>query len=307
MTGFFRIILILCFSYGFAVSVHAREIAFTFDDAPTPDSVIMSGAERTDKLIKALKKASMSDALFFIKAGYIDENTKTRLEQYTRAGFHLANHSYSHRSANEISADEYLTDVYQAKLLLDKFDNLLPYYRPPYLHYGKTLVAVKQLHTSLSDMGYRDGYVTVDNFDWYINALLVKAVEQGHTIDYAAASRFYVETLYQAIEFYDELAVETLGRSPKHVLLLHENDAAALFVGDLIDFLRDKGWKIISPQKAYQDAIAADFPATAFQKQGRVAAMAAAKGVDETKLRHASENTELLDKLFEQAKIIGEK
>lgn len=306
MSGFFRIISTLCLTYSVAYTAQAREIALTFDDAPTPDSVMMSGDERTDKLIKALKNTSVPDALFFIKAEHIDEKTKTRLQQYTRAGFHLANHSYSHRSANSISADDYLADVYRAKLLLSEFDHLLPFHRPPYLHYGNTATAAAKYQAALIDMGYQDGYVTIDNFDWYINALLVKAVEQGHTIDYAAASRFYVETLYQAIEFYDELAVEALGRSPKHVLLLHENDAAALFVGDLIDFLRKKNWKIISPQEAYQDAIATNFPATEFHKQGRIAAMAYVKGIAEDKLRHASENSGYLDRKFEQAKIVTE-
>src|SRR5690606_2491461 len=98
---FVRIILIMSVSVGLTSAAQAREIALTFDDAPTPDSAIMSGDERTNKLIKALKYASVRDALFFIKADYIDEKTKTRLEKYTRAGFHLANHSYSHRSANK--------------------------------------------------------------------------------------------------------------------------------------------------------------------------------------------------------------
>ena len=42
----------------------AREIALTFDDAPTPDSALMTGRERTTKLIAALKKSQVRDALF---------------------------------------------------------------------------------------------------------------------------------------------------------------------------------------------------------------------------------------------------
>lgn len=297
---------ILIVTLAFVQAAVAREIALTFDDAPTPDSVIMTGAERTTKLIAALTAASVPDALFFVKADYIDEQTDKRLKQYTQAGFHLANHSYSHRSANEISADDYLGDVYRAKILLDEFDKNLPFHRFPYLHYGKTLPVIERHQTLLEEVGYKDGYVTIDNFDWYINALLVKAAEEGRALDYSQASRFYVETLYQAIEFYDELAVKAIGRSPKHILLLHENDAAALFIGDLVNFLRKNGWKIISPQEAYQDPIAAEFPAVSFQKQGRIAAIAHAKGFPEAELRHPSENTEYLDKQFEDARIVSE-
>jgi peptidoglycan/xylan/chitin deacetylase (PgdA/CDA1 family) len=283
---------------------YAREIVLTFDDAPTPDSALMTGQERTKRLIDALTAAKVPDALFFVKAGHINGDTKKRLNQYVAAGFHLANHSYSHKSASELGTLDYPADVYKAHLLLKPFGNVLPYHRFPYLHYGKDLPAIVSLQQSLTDLGYKDGYVTVDNFDWYISSLLTKAAEEKKTIDYGKARKFYVETLYQSIEFYDAIAQKSLGRSPQHVLLLHENDAAALFVGDLIAHLRAKGWKIISPQQAYQDPIARNFPNITFHKQGRVAAIANSKGVPESELRHPSENTEYLDRAFADAKVV---
>ena len=228
----------------------AREIAITFDDAPTPDSALMTGMERTTKLIAALQKANVPDALFYVKADYINPQTAARLEQYTQAGFHLANHSFSHVSANELGVDAYAVDAYKAHLQLKSFDNVVMYHRFPYLHYGKELASINKLQQLLAELGYKDGYVTIDNFDWYINALLVKAAEEGKSIDYERARDFYVSTLYDNIEFYDALAKKSLGRSPRHVLLLHENDAAALFVADLVKHLRNKGWKIISSQRA---------------------------------------------------------
>jgi len=282
----------------------AREIAFTFDDAPTPDSALMTGQERTQRLIDVLIAAKIPDALFFVKADYINSDTQKRLEQYGAAGFHLANHSYSHKSASELGILDYAADVYKAHLLLKPFNSFLPYHRFPYLHYGKDVAAISSLQQSLTELGYKDGYVTVDNFDWYISSLLTKAAEEKKTIDYEKARKFYVEMLYASIEFYDAIAQKSLGRSPQHVMLLHENDAAALFVGDLIAHLRAKGWKIISPQQAYQDPIARNFPNIVFHKQGRVAAIANSKGVPEAELRHPSENAEYIDKAFTAAKIV---
>lgn len=282
----------------------AREIAFTFDDAPTPDSALMTGKERTKRLIDVLVAAKVPDALFFVKADYINRDTQKRLEQYAAAGFHLANHSYSHKSASELGTLDYPTDVYKAHLLLKPLKNFLPYHRFPYLHYGKDVAAITSLQQSLTELGYKDGYVTIDNFDWYISSLLTKAAEEKKTIDYDKARKLYVEMLYEAIEFYDAIAKKSLGRSPQHVMLLHENDAAALFVGDLIAHLRSNGWKIISPQQAYQDPIARNFPNVAFHKQGRVAAIANSKGVPESELRHVSENTEYIDKAFSKVGVI---
>lgn len=296
--------LLFAFSLFITSVAGAREIALTFDDAPTPDSALMTGQERTKRIIDALTAAKVPDALFFVKADYINDDTHKRLNQYVAAGFHLANHSYSHKSASELGTLDYPADVYKAHLLLKPFESVLPYHRFPYLHYGKDLPAIISLQQSLTDLGYKDGYVTIDNFDWYISSLLTKAAEEKQTIDYDKARKFYIETLYESIEFYDAIAKKSLGRSPQHVMLLHENDAAALFVGDLIAHLRAKGWKIISPQQAYQDPIARNFPNITFHKQGRVAAIANSKGVPESELRHPSENAEYIDKAFTEAKVV---
>lgn len=56
------------------------------------------------------------------------------------------------------------------------------------------------------ELGYRDGYVTIDNFDWYISSLISKAAEEKKTIDYEKARDFYVTNLYESIEFYDAIA-----------------------------------------------------------------------------------------------------
>jgi len=102
--------------------------------------------------------------------------------------------------------------------------------------------------------------------------------------------------LLNNIEFYDDIAVSTLGRSPKHVLLLHENEIAALFIGDLIDRIRAKGWKIISPTEAYTDPIAEMYdPSYVLTGQGRVAAIAHSKGISESRLKNQNEDQSYLD------------
>ncbi|HTF98522.1 MAG TPA: polysaccharide deacetylase family protein [Cellvibrio sp.] len=299
-------IVLLCLSVVPMLSA-AREIALTFDDAPTPDSAMMTGVERTQKIIAALQQAKVSDALFFVKADYIDQQTAARIKQYTDAGFHLASHSFTHQSANQLGANAYAIDAYKAHLALKPFDGVLGFHRFPYLHYGKDLTDINQLQGLLTELGYKDGYVTIDNFDWYISALITKAAEEKKSIDYDKARDFYVNSLYASIEFYDSIAKKSLHRSPRHVLLLHENDAAALFVGDLIQHLRNRGWKIISPQQAYKDAIAKEFPQVVFHKQGRVAAIANSKGVPESELRHPSENENYINQAFAAAGIVETK
>lgn len=281
-------------------SVTSAEIALTFDDAPTGDSIIMTGAARTNKIAKALRDASVPDALFFVKTDAISAKSKTRLHQYVGDGYHLANHSHSHISANKISVNEYLQDVYSAHLRLKPFDNVLPFHRFPYLHYGGSRGSIDDIQVLLAELNYKNGYVTVDNYDWYMNAILLKATKEGKTIDYEKFGEVYVNVIWQAIEFYDNIAKRSLGRSPKHVLLLHENDTSAIYLSRLIEHIKAKGWTIISPQEAYQDPIADVFPKGIFHKQGRVAALAHEAGVAIKKLRHPAENEQYLDVLFEK-------
>lgn len=283
--------------------LRAGEIAITFDDAPRPDTALFSGVERTQRLIESLQSANVSEAMFFVTASNINQANKTRLSLYSEAGYQLASHSFAHLSANQINAEDFIQDFDQAHQVLSNYPSYQYYFRYPFLHKGDTLNKQKTILKHIQDSGYEVGYVTIDNYDWYMDSLLQQAIQQGKTVDYEKLGDLYVETLWQAVQFYDELAVETLGRSPKHVLLLHENDLAALYIDDLVNILQTRGWKIISPQLAFEDAIAT-LPANTFLgSQGRIATLTKAKGVPEDKLRHKTENQNYLNALFEKASV----
>jgi hypothetical protein len=83
----------------------------------------------------------------------------------------------------------------------------------------------------------------------HINGAVAKAIKSNTKINYNELKKFYLEHIWNSIQFYDNIGRQVLSRSPKHVLLLHENDLATLFLGDLIQFLKDKGWKIIPRKK----------------------------------------------------------
>lgn len=302
--SFFFVLSSLFFT---SYQAQAGEIALSFDDAPTADSALMTGSERTHKIISALKSREISDVLMFVTTGNIRAEDKIRLNQYTAAGFHLGNHSHLHQSANKLSLKEFSKDLQQAKALLAGYDNTLALYRFPYLHYGEHHEAITARQKVLEQTGYANGYVTVDTFDWYISAALNAAKEKDLQINFARAQEIYVEEIWNAIVFYDKIAQKVLGRSPKHILLLHENDSSAMFLSALIDRIRQEGWKIIPPQEAYQDPIANAFPETDFHKQGRVAAIAHAKGLKSNELRHVSESTEYIDKRFKEEGVIKQK
>jgi peptidoglycan/xylan/chitin deacetylase (PgdA/CDA1 family) len=276
----------------------AREIAITFDDAPTNDSATFTGEERTKRLIAALKAAGIEQAAFFCVPRAKPTSDLTRLRAYAAAGHIIANHSDTHRNLRNLPADEYLADIAAADRALKGFPNFRPWFRFPFLAEGETREKRDAVRAGLRAMNYAQGYVTVDNYDWYLNALANNAKKAGQNVDEAALRDLYVEVLTEAVEFYDAIAVKALGRSPHHVLLLHENDLAALFVADLAAELRKRGWTIVGADAAYADPIAGIEPDTLFLNQGRVAAIARTKGAKPIDLVHVNEDEAALEALF---------
>lgn len=281
------------------------EIAFTFDDAPRSSKEMLTADERTQMLIKNLKAAKIPDVVFFIKTSNINNESNRRLKSYIQAGYHFANHSHSHFDSHKVDVEAYVQDIKKAHDILSGFANFLPYYRYPLLHEGKTRETRDKINKYLIELGYMNGYVTVDNYDWYMDTMLQRAVKEGRKINFQTLKKAYVDSLWESISFYDSISRQVLGRSVKHVLLLHENDMAALFVGDLAAHIRNNGWKIISPSEAYSDPISKMIPDVLFNNQGRVAAIAREKGYKGRQLVHESEDVEYLEELFEKRGVFG--
>ncbi len=288
------VFLVLFSTSGFSAE---KRIAITFDDAPRASSLAMSGEQRTQLLIKALAKANVTGAMFFATTSHLEaegESGHKRLENYVEAGHVLGNHSHAHQSANRLSADEFLADIRRADETLSKFEGYHPLMRFPYLHEGDTREKRDVIRQGLQQQGLRQGYVTIDNYDWYLQALLDESLAGNRKFDVDAWRNIYVDVLMAAIQKYDEIAMRALGRSPAHVLLLHENDLAALFVDDLVAALNAEGWEVISTLEAYEDPLFEQLPDTLFLGQGRVAAIAEAQGMPRVNLRHYMEDEAVL-------------
>jgi peptidoglycan-N-acetylglucosamine deacetylase len=286
------------------VSSFSQEIALTFDDAPTPDVALFNGDERTDRIIKHLA-AKKTQAAFFVVTANINEQSKNRLQRYIDSNHLIANHTHSHRWIHQIGTKQYIADLQKADSTLKNFKNFTSWFRYPFLDEGRTRPVRDSIRAALTELKLTNGYVTIDNYDWYINGLLSKAKRAGKQIDFTKLKEVYLDHIWTSIQFYDNIAKNTIGRSPKHVLLLHENDLSALFLTDLIDLLQQKGWKIISPTEAYTDPISTSIPDVLFNGQGRIGALAKEKGVAGKDLVQQSEDEEFLDALVASKNIFN--
>ena len=242
-----------------------KRIALTFDDVPREKGAFLTPDERTDMLIAALKKAGVEQAAFFVTTGNLETpdgaGGEARIAKYAAAGHVIANHSYSHSHLTKMTADAYLADLDRASAWLKGRAGYRPWFRFPYLNEGGSDKAKRDaVRAGLASRGLRNGYVTADGSDWNLEALTQQAAREGKAMDMKALRKLYVATQMSAVEYHERLAQMTLGRSPAHVMLLHETDLAAMFLPDFVRELRANGWTIITADEAYADPINTAMP-----------------------------------------------
>ncbi|MGE4234119.1 MAG: polysaccharide deacetylase family protein [Bacteriovoracia bacterium] len=264
--------LIVLLVFG-AVDGLAKEIALTFDDAPTETTSHFETFARTDALIKKLRTLNVPQVMIFANACKREDSASVirQLKQYKDNAHLIANHSCSHPRLDTAGFDVYARDVKQGDVLLTSLFSGQKYFRYPYLNEGTDEKLRDQMREWLIENQYRNGMVSVDNDDYFFSFKINQAKQQGKKIDYEAVRQLFLNHMLGAVDFYDDLALKTIGRSPKHVMLLHEMDATVMFIDSLVEELRKRGWTIISPEQAYKDPLYLEAPRNTYAGNGILA------------------------------------
>lgn len=241
----------------------------------------MTGMQRAQMLVGKLKESQVGPVAFFCNSPSRTADGVQRLKYFADQGHIIANHSATHPSANKVSVKEFTAEIAKAHAELSDFPNFRKWFRFPYLHEGEAggPEKVTAIRKYLKDSGYMNGYVTVDTQEWYMDDLLGRAIAAGKKFNQEKLCAVYKDIMSEEAQFYDDMSVKALGRSVRHVMLLHETDLNALCMSEVVDGLRANGWKIISPDRAYLDPIAKQEPrADGKMNQGRVFALARESG-----------------------------
>lgn len=219
---------------------------------------------------------------------------------YASAGHIIANHSHTHPNFNETSGQDYIDDFKKADILLSRLPNFERWFRFPYLREGDQSIKRDGMRKSLAETGYTNAYITLNNYDFYMDDQFQREIKKNSKLDLAKLRSFYVSTLLSAVEYYNGMAMKHLGRSPKHVILLHETDLNALFIADFVSALEASGWKVISPREAYKDEISNYATTSLFKSNpGRIGEIARDNGQKEG-LWHETCNEDYLEREFKK-------
>ncbi|MEO5866278.1 MAG: polysaccharide deacetylase family protein [Sphingomonas sp.] len=236
----------------------AKLIALTFDDAPRAPGAFYTKDERARLLVAGLREAGVEQAAFFLNPGRIakGDGAAERIAAYAAAGHVLADHSFSHRDLSSQSPAAFLADIDQAEAWLRGRPGYRPWFRFPGLNQGgRDMGKRRVVLAGLAARGLFVAPVTIDGSDWNMERLALDAAKAGKPIDDAALRDLYVETMVRSADFGDALMRRAIGRSPAHVILLHETDLAARYIVPLVEALRRDRWRIVTADDAFADPI----------------------------------------------------
>jgi len=298
--------LLLSFSQAKDTQATKRQrpkISFSFDDGSTSDIGAYKLETWNEMLLANLKKHHLKAILFSMGKNKNTEKGKYVLSSWDNAGHLIANHTMNHPNFNskKISLNDFELELLRNDSIIKTYKNYFPYFRFPYLKEGDTKDKIDGFRDFLKQKNYKIGHVSIDASDWYIESRLVKRLQENPKADISGFRDYYKKHLLNRALFYDSLAFQLTNRQINHVILLHHNLAAALFLGDLIQYFKDNGWEVMDADKAYQDKIYKDVPHTIPAGESLIWALAKQSGKFERVLRYPAEDGDyeepMMDKL----------
>lgn len=234
-----------------------REIAITIDDLPfvgfcgNNTAKLKRQEERFMKILQTLTDNQIP-ATGFIIAGAIEKGQWEWLERFRNSGMSLGNHTYSHKSLNNMPASKYIDDVDRADKILAPLFTEKKYFRFPYLAEGKG-DKKKQVYHYLSKNSYTIAPVTIDTKDFLFNQQLYAIPYRLRSQNLPRMKQRYLAYIEKQTRFAEKQDLAE-GRPSKHILLLHANLLNSYFLSDVIDFYKQRNYRFITLEEALSES-----------------------------------------------------
>lgn len=270
------------------------QLSITIDDPNTVSTGNMTWMAKDDAILEALDNYGIKAALFVCGKRIDNAEGKVLLSRWNEKGHMICNHSYSHSyfHSQKISLDVFESDFLRCDSIINNYSGYSRFFRYPYLKEGDTPEKRDGFRKFMSEQNYKNGYVTIDASDWYIDSRAVDTLKANPGLDLTPYKEYYISHIYNRAMFYDSLAVKLTGRHIKHTLLLHHNFINASFLGELLIHFKKNGWELINASDAFNDEVFSQQPDILPAGESLVWAMAKETGMYESMLRYPGEDSE---------------
>ncbi len=181
--------------------------------------------------------------------GAIEKGQWAFIEEFRNAGLMIGNHTYSHRSLNQMGADKYIADVARAEKVLAPVLTEPKYFRYPYLAEGnkKTKPIVLEY---LAANHYTVAPVTIDSKDFQFNEQLYKVPYHSRESYVSKLKPRYLAYIWQQTLRAEK---QSNGQPVKQILLIHANLLNSYALNDIILMYKKNGYKFISLTEALKN------------------------------------------------------
>lgn len=256
--------LIVLLAGAVCAQLPARKIAITIDDLPVVSTrQDIETRRRITKQILSHVKADKIPVIGFVNEnklytdGKLDERQTDMLKMWLDAGQELGNHTYSHRSLNNIPLADFESEILLGekvtKGLLAERGKDIRFLRHPYLHTGLTMEIKAGLDEFLAQHGYRIAPITFDNGDYIFARAWDNANDRRQLKLRKRISDAYIPYMRAKLEYWERQSTRLLGRQVSQTLLIHANITTAEHLGELVRMFRKKGYEIVSLEEALRD------------------------------------------------------
>ena len=272
------------------------KISFTFDDGVTTDILSYKFEDWNKMILTTLEKKNLKSAFFVTGSNKLDDKGKYLLKSWVSGGHLIANHTFTHPYFNnqKLTVADFEEELLKTEEVISNYETFTKLFRFPYLKEGDTKEKIDGFRNVLKKHGYKNGHVTIDASDWYVNNELIKYIEKegvgGSKIE--KYKEFYLQHLLERANYYEKLSFELNNRNVSHTLLLHHNLTSALFLDDLINRFEEEGWEIVDADIAFQDEIFNKNPNINPAGESLIWALAKESGKYEGKLRYPAEDSQ---------------
>ena len=279
----------------FPAAKERPQIAITIDDFNWNKSLKLDPDQRNRALLSALRAHDNLQAALFVACRFADNDKgKELLRDWDRAGHVIGNHSYSHKylHSDKVTSEVYTADIGKCDAIIKDFRHFQRLFRFPFLKEGETAAKRDAVRAFLKQHDYRIGHVTIDASDWAVDDRLTARLTKEPGADVTPYRDFYLSHMWERSLYYDDLARKVLGRPVKHAILMHYNLLNALFLGDLLDMFKTKGWKLIDADYAFKDPVFAATPKIVPAGESIIWALAKETGKFDKLLRYPGEDSQ---------------
>jgi len=251
MRGFLVLIAISIF----CAEIQAKKVAITIDDFTMKDGPRLNLEQRDQAMLDALKKHGVQAAAFIKGSNLEKKRIRNRVKRWDDQGHLIANHTYRHPNYHKVSFSAFSQEILDCDRLIQDFKNYTRLFRFPMLKAGNTAPKRDKIRQFLKQHRYKNGYVTIDASDWYIETRMVKRLKVNPNTDLIPYRDFYLDHIWKRTQYYDALATKYLKRDIHNTLLIHHYLLNALFLDELIKMYEKKGWEVIDAEEAFKDPI----------------------------------------------------